>query len=183
VESPALMTWPLVALAVLSLVGGALNLPGAFAGSHVLAGWLARSLDTAESAGFNWFVAGLSLVLSMAAFGLAFLLYRRHPATAKKPDPLQDYIGDIFIWLQDKWYIDEIYAGLILKPYDGLSWLLANVVDARFWHDWFHDKLVGGLVRALSGAFRRLQSGDVRNYALAMFVGVLAVLGYFLLGK
>ena len=85
------------------------------------------------------------------------------------------------------------------------------MIDGRFWHDWFHDKLVAGLFntfarllsegvdlgavdqiisavpaaisRGIAGAFSRLQTGYVRNYALAVFLGVVLVMGYFLLVK
>ena len=57
VESPALMTWPLVALAVLSLVGGVLNLPGTFPGAQGLSGWLGYTLAAPEPAEFDWRVA------------------------------------------------------------------------------------------------------------------------------
>jgi NADH-quinone oxidoreductase subunit L len=182
-DSPATMTLPLILLAILSVLGGALNFPGNFSGAHLLSDWLGHTLGEAEPAQFNVLVAGVSTGLALLAFALAYLLYRDKPSTAKKPDPLQDYIGDVFGWLRDKWYIDEIYDSLIVQPYNRLSEFLAWAVDGRFWHDWFHDTLLGGLTQGVSRLFRRLQTGDVRNYAMAMFVGVLALLGYFLLGN
>jgi len=105
--------------------------------------------------------------------------------------------------------VDELYDFLILRPYNWLAQFTANVIDWRFWHDWFHDQVVGGLFnifarglaqgvdlggvdliisglpaaisRGIASSFRRLQTGYVRNYALAVFVGVVGVLGYFLL--
>ena len=183
VDSPKTMLVPLVLLAALSLLGGALNLPGDFAGGHMLANWLAPTLGEAESSEFSILVASVSTVLALIAFALAYLLYRDKPSTAKKPDPLQDYVGDLFVWLRDKWYVDEIYDALILRPYNFLSEFLALTVDGQFWHDWFHNTFLGGLTRGVSGIFRRLQTGDVRHYALAMFIGVLAILSYFLLGR
>jgi NADH-quinone oxidoreductase subunit L len=183
VESPATMTLPLVVLAALSLLGGALNFPGSFPGAHLLTNWLAHTLGEAEPSEFNFLVAGISTGLALLAFVLAYVLYRERPSTAKKPDPLQDYVGELFVWLRDKWYVDEIYDGLIIQPYNRLAAFLANTVDGRFWHDWFHNTLLGGVTRGVSRLFRSLQTGDVRNYALAMFIGVLAILGYFLLGN
>ena len=183
VDSPKTMTLTLVVLAALSVLGGALNLPGAFSGAHLLTSWLAPTLGETEPSEFSFLVAGISTGLALLAFGLAYLLYRDKPSTAKKPDPLQDFIGDIFVWLRDKWYIDEIYDVLIIRPYNAFAGFLALTVDGRFWHDWFHNTLLGGLTQGVSRVFRRLQTGDVRNYALAMFIGVLAILGYFLLGN
>ncbi len=183
VESPPLITLPLVVLAGLSLLGGALNLPGNSAAAHVLGTWLGHTLGEGETGGFSWLVATVSVGLALAAFGVAYLLYRNKPASAKKPDPLQDYLGDLFNWLRDKWYIDELYALVILRPYDALAGFLTTVVDERFWHDWFHNTLLGGLTRRTANALRRLQTGDVRNYALAMLIGLLAILGYLFLEK
>jgi NADH-quinone oxidoreductase subunit L len=181
VDSPTTMTLPLVVLALLSLLGGALNFPGTFSGAHLLTNWLAYTLGEAEPSGFSFLVAGISTGLALLAFVLAYVLYRDKPSTAKKPDPLQDYLGDIFIWLRDKWYVDEVYDGLVIQPYNRFAAFLALTIDGRFWHDWFHNRLLGGLTQGTSRVFRRLQTGDVRNYALAMFIGVLAILGYYLL--
>ncbi len=181
VDSPKTMTLPLVVLAALSLLGGALNFPGSFSGAHLLTNWLGHTLGEAEPSEFNLLVAGISTGLALAAFALAYAIYRGRPATAKKPDPLQDYIGDVFVWLRDKWYVDEIYDALIIRPFNGFSEFLANSVDGKFWHDWFHNTVLGGLTNGVSRLFRRAQSGDVRNYALAMFIGVLAILSYILL--
>jgi NADH-quinone oxidoreductase subunit L len=183
VDSPKTMTLTLVVLGALSLLGGVLNLPGNFSGAHLLTSWLAPTLGEAEPSEFSFLVASVSTGLALLAFVLAYLLYHDKPSTAKKPDPLQDYIGEISVWLRDKWYVDEIYDALIIQPYNSLSGFLALTIDGRFWHDWFHNTLLGGLTQSVSRLFRRLQTGDVRNYALAMFIGVLAILSYFLLGS
>jgi len=97
---------------------------------------------------------------------------------------------------------------VILNPYISLSRFLADVVDWRFWHDWFHDQLLAGgynlltrllavridlgiidgfanglgaLVQHSAGSLRRVQTGYVRNYALSIFLGVVIILGYLIL--
>jgi len=232
-ESPPLMTIPLIVLAVLATVGGVFNLPTILGwtppGAHALTEWLGHTLAAApggEHAGeaeaaaaaaegaeaaageLNVTVAGLSTVLALAALGGAYALYRARPERVEDRDPLAGLIGPAFQVLRDKWYVDEVYALLILEPFDGLARFAADVVDGRFWHDWFHDTVVAGLfntfarftsefldqgmvdgmissvpaalARAVARAFRRAQSGYVRNYALVVFVGVVAVLGYLL---
>lgn len=242
-ESPLVMTAPLVALAILSVWGGALNLPtiGDWHptaslitpyGSHGLGTWLdytlhpelahatteaathegeaAEGAEGAEAAGFNFQVAGVSTAVALGAILLGVLVYRTRPATVEEPDPLQRFIGPVFTWLRDKWYVDEIYQALILGPYDWLSRFFADVVDWRFWHDWFHDKVIAGLFntfsrltaegvdlgfidaiangladlsKGLAARFSRLQAGYVRGYAMAVFLGVVLVLGYFLVAR
>ena len=110
--------------------------------------------------------------------------------------------------MQGKWFVDEAYKALILDRYVDLARFTANVIDNRFWHDWFHDKVLAGTYNFLSGialnryadqrgidtffndlgiwtknaaaSLRRVQNGFVRSYALAVLVGVVAMLGYLL---
>jgi NADH-quinone oxidoreductase subunit L len=211
-ENPPIMTVPLIILAVLSAIGGFINLP--FSGFHHFAHWLEHTI--AEEPGeFILLVAALSTVLALAAIALAYWLYMRRAQelqklpTGKRPDdPLRQILGPVFTWLNNKWYIDELYWLLIVNPYIALSKFLAEVIDWRFWHDWFHEKVLyagyNGLTRLLSvqidlgvidaianglatvtqrsaGSLRRIQTGFVRNYALAVFVGVVLIIGYLII--
>ncbi len=107
-----------------------------------------------------------------------------------------------------KWYVDEIYEALFINRYIDLAKFLSIKVDWEFWHDWFHDKVIGTIYRQgarilaepidlgiidgvskglaklfsyLSESSRKLQTGYVRNYALAVFAGVVIILGYLIL--
>jgi NADH-quinone oxidoreductase subunit L len=212
VENPPVMTGPLIVLAVLSVIGGALNLPGL----HTFTEWLEHSIENIHPAEFNFFVAGLSTILALVGIALAWLLYRpqryqefmRIPKAKRPEDPLQPVIGPLFNALANKWWVDELYWTLILNPYISLSRFLAEVVDWRFWHDWFHDVVIAGGFRALArflavpfdlgvidaisnalagwtvsaaANLRRVQTGFVRNYALSVFLGVVVILGYLIL--
>ena len=234
-ESPPLMTIPLIILALLAVFGGALNLPtiGSFQppAAHALGNWLEHTLAAppggehaegevvaaegaegeeaaAAEGSLNFLVAGVSTALALAGLGLAYGLYRARPAKSAERDPLQGLLGPVFTGMQRKWWVDEAYAFVILRPYHWLAGFTANIIDGRFWHDWFHEVVVAGtfntlsrfmaevvdlggidflantladLVRGLARRVRGLQSGYVRSYALAVFVGVVALLGYFLL--
>ncbi len=203
-ENPPVMTLPLIALAALSVLGGVLNLPGL----HTLTNWLEHTLGHIHAAEFNFMVAGLSTFLSLLAITLAWLVYGRVTMKEGKPDPLRRILGPIFTGMHNKWWIDELYEFIILRPYVAVARFLAVIVDWRFWHDWFHDsvlartfqrttwwlskafdlKVIDGVANGLAdltkGAaarLRTLQTGYVRNYALSVFVGVILVLGYFLI--
>jgi NADH-quinone oxidoreductase subunit L len=214
-ESPPVMTVPLMILAALSLLGGLINLP--MDGFHHLGHFLEHTLGELAHAGeFVLFVAVLSTALTLVAFGVAWWLYnpRRYqefwsePAARRPDDPLRAYIGPVFETLKNKYWVDELYWTVILNPYISLSRFLADVIDWRFWHDWFHDKVLvsgynvltrllavrfdlGGidaffngmaaLVQRFSVLLRQVQTGYVRNYALMIFVGVVVILGYLLL--
>jgi NADH-quinone oxidoreductase subunit L len=216
-ESPKVITVPLMVLAALSALGGALNLPGI----HTLTLWLDHTIEAVEHeaevapwlalswGGFNPLVALLSLVLALAAIYISWLIYGRKPLDAGQKDPLKKPLGFFFTGMENKWFVDEIYAAVILKPYAAISRFLADVIDWRFWHDWFHEKVIAGtynflsktvldlrvdqqfidaianglgnLTRRASAGLRRLQNGFVRSYALAVLFGVVIILGYLLL--
>ncbi|TFH37168.1 MAG: NADH-quinone oxidoreductase subunit L, partial [Anaerolineales bacterium] len=205
VENPPVMTIPLMILAGLSVLGGALNLPG----YHALTDWLGHTFQHAHATEFNFQVAGLSVLLALLAITLSYVLYGRKPLVKGQSDPLRKILGPIFVGMENKWWVDELYALLFIRPYIFLAGFLADVIDWRFWHDWFHDKVLGaayrngsrwlaqafdlrvidgaanGLATLTKGAATRLsvlQSGYVRNYALAIVVGGVLVISYFIFG-
>jgi len=117
-------------------------------------------------------------------------------------------LGPAFTLLENKYWIDELYGYIIIKPYQWLANFLGETFETKIWHDFIHDiVLVGGFhlqTRFLSGAFdlgfidgitnflgdgfkelgaqlRKIETGFVRNYALAIFIGVIIVIGYILL--
>jgi NADH-quinone oxidoreductase subunit L len=206
-ESPRVITIPLMVLAVLSVVGGALNLP--FEGFHNLGHWLEHTLHEVESLPLNVGVAGISTVLALAAIYLSWLLYGRNPLKAGEIDPLKRRLGAFFTGAENKWYVDELYHAIIVTPFVKLSQFLADVIDGRFWHDWFHETAIAGTYNWLSHvalnryadergidatanglasitqwfsvSLRKVQNGFVRSYALSVLLGVVLIVGYLIL--
>jgi NADH-quinone oxidoreductase subunit L len=206
-ESPPVITVPLMILAALSLLGGALNLP--FEGFHNLTHWLAHTLGEVEAMDLNFGVAGISTVLALLAIAISWFIYGRNPLKKGQPDPLKRPLGFLFTGMERKWFVDEGYRAAIVDRYVDISRFLADVVDWRFWHDWFHEKVIAGtynwianiglnryadergidaaanglasLTRSISGGLRRIQNGFVRSYALSVLLGVVIILGYLLL--
>jgi NADH-quinone oxidoreductase subunit L len=210
-ENPPVMTVPLIILAVLSVVGGAINLPW----SHTLTEWLEHTSENFHGGEFILFVAIFTSLLTLVALFLAWYFYSRRyqqlleqPAARRPDDPLRSLLGPVFTALENKWWIDELYWAVILNPTISLSRFLADQIDWRFWHDWFHDsvlvkgfnrltvflsqsfdlKVIDGaanglaaLTQRLAGSMRRLQTGYVRNYALSIFLGLVLIMTYLLL--
>jgi NADH-quinone oxidoreductase subunit L len=173
-ENPPVMTVPLIILALLSIFGGLLNLPGLHNFTH----WLEQTLHletiaeeagaaeavaeaAAPIAGFNLTVAVLSTVLALVAIGIAWYLYSRRyqeqqklPVARRPDDPLRGILGPVFTLLENKYWVDELYHIIIVNPYVVISRFLADKVDWAFWHDFFHDKIItagyNGLARLLS---------------------------------
>jgi len=203
-ENPPVVVLPLVALAGLSLLGGALNLPGV----HTLGTWLGHTLGEEHAPEFSLLVAGVSTVLALAAIALAWRIYARRPLGENQPDPIEAPLGRLFRALNNKWWVDEFYDWLILRRYVRLANVLAHQVDTIFWHNWFHDSVLAAgfrrgtrwlaesfdlpvidgasaalarLVERLGSGLRRMQSGYVRNYAVYVLAGVVLMLSFFLI--
>jgi NADH-quinone oxidoreductase subunit L len=207
-ESPLVITGPLMVLALLSILGGALNLPGVSTFTH----WLENTYHSygleLEHSGFNIVVAVLSTALALIAIGLSWVIYERKPITKGQPDPLKQMLGPIFKVWENKYWVDELYQTIILTPYRVISQITAELIDWNIWHDWFHDTVIAGTfkaitkvtaiqidlgfidgiangladgTKALSNNLRRLQTGYVRNYALSVFMGVVIIISYLIL--
>ncbi len=204
-ESPRVITIPLTVLAVLSVLGGALNLP--FKGFHQLGHWLEYTLHEVEILGFDLDVALISTGLALFAILLSWLIYGRKPMVKDQKDPLES-LGFVFKGMNDKWWVDELYQLLFIAPYVKISQFVADVIDWRLWHDWFHERVIAGTynwvsniglnvyadqkgidafanglgtwTQSFSGTLRRIQNGFVRSYALSVLLGVVLILGYLL---
>jgi NADH-quinone oxidoreductase subunit L len=209
-ENSPVMIVPLVVLALLSVFGGALNLPGI----HTFTSWLEHTIEIIHEGEFNLIVAGLSTVLALAAILVSWMIYGKRyqslqnlPFARRPDDPLRPVLRPVFALLENKYYVDELYKVVILDNYVRLAKFLAQVIDWRFWHDWFHDVILAGgynllsrvlsvrvdlgiidgianglatVTQRLAASMRRLQTGYVRNYAFSIFMGVVVIMGYLI---
>ncbi|MEJ2484654.1 MAG: NADH-quinone oxidoreductase subunit L [Anaerolineales bacterium] len=157
---------------------------------------------------FSVSVAVQSTVIALAAIFISWLIYGRKSMKAGQTDPLQKALGPVFKGMNAKWWVDELYQTLFLTPYEKLAKFLSQTIDWNFWHDWFHEKGIRdnfqrlanflanpidlGVIDKISyllaqgaqgsaGWLSKLQTGFVRNYALAVFTGVVVILGYLVL--
>ena len=181
-EAPWVMTAPLVVLGVLSVVGGALNLPELVDGKASLQHWLApvsalagRMRPVVElSKAVEWMLVGGAVVV--AALGIVGAVRQLHPETLvpARLAPSETGLGRL-LW--KKWYVDEIYDAVIVRP---VQWLAREVL----WQT-IDVRLVDGLLvngsatasRALGWLGSRLQTGEVGFYVALFVIGVLLVVG------
>ncbi len=203
-ESPPVMVIPLVILAILSVGGGIINGPGILP----LTRFLEETLHHLHEPEFIAAVAAISTLLALIAIVLGWLLYGRNPMKARDPDPLQSKLGPLWTAISNRWWVDEFYDWLVARRYVSLSRWLAEIADERFLHDWVHDTLIarsfaratgwlasvidlrfidrgfdglGALTRRGASGLGVLQTGYVRNYALAVLIGLVLVVSYLLL--
>ena len=180
-ESPAAMTIPLMVLAVLSIAGGFLGIPEVFAPNahwleHFLAPVFAPSTSIKEVVHpeHSMEYRLMAVSVGLAAIAILIALFR----FSKKPE-LNEPKGFGKV-LADKWYIDELYNLLIVKPLQWMAKFLNNIVE-RDIIDWIVNG-VGRLVNYTSRQVRLLQSGLVGNYVLLMVLSMLVffVVQFFL---
>src|SRR5215207_644178 len=169
-ESPWLMTVPLVVLAVLSLVGGGLNLP-LLGDLHFLGHWLEPVVGENEahidvSTAGKVALATIATIGSLIGIAAAYTVYLRRRVRAVEPSVLAH-----------GYYYDEGISAFVAGPgmagFEGVAAFDRGIIDGAV-------NGVATLVRGVGGGLRRVQTGFVRSYALGVAAGVVVVLGYFL---
>jgi NADH-quinone oxidoreductase subunit L len=176
-ESPTSMTIPLIILAVATTVAGlAFGIPS----SHgtAFARFLAPVLPLGEGehgAGTAFTLLLLSAVVAIAGVTLAWYVYGRSPVRAASIGVPRNPLHKLLL---EKYYVDEIYDFLFVRPIYHLSLWLARVFDPVV-----IDGLVNGTATAVTAwarGLRRVQTGYVMNYALGILLGAVAVVAYLL---
>ncbi|CAN5494114.1 NADH-quinone oxidoreductase subunit L [soil metagenome] len=169
-ESPVLMLIPLVALAGLSIVGGALNLPGPLTLEHWLEPVFEDRLHELELSGATQLalgaLAGVGAVLGILA---AARVYLRTATPGDRYEPS---------FLRRAWGIDVGLSAVVDGPVRAGAEATAGVLDRRGIDGIVNG--VGALVRGAGGRLRVVQTGYVRTYALGMAAGAVGLLGFFL---
>jgi NADH-quinone oxidoreductase subunit L len=181
-ESPASMTLPLIVLAVLSAVGGFMGAP-MFVGKHYLADYLApiftyskqilpAAFTTEPKHSTELMLMGISVLVAVVGIVLAYVQY---VARAQRPaeDDAQRSAPENLVY--HKYYIDELYDNLIVKPVMALSTGLYKFVE-----NGIIDPIANGVGRVtLAGGqlLRNVQTGSVETYLILMVIGIVLILG------
>ena len=180
-EAPWSMTAPLLVLGALTLLGGALNVPRLFGGGARLEHWLEPVTGAAAllrppaelAAGTEWALVGGAVLVAALGIFAAFRWLKPETLVPARLAPAETGLGRI-LW--KKWYVDELYDAIVVRPVMWLSrQVLWKVVDARLVDGW----LVNGTAavsRALGWAGSRLQTGEVGAYVVLFVIGVIGVL-------
>ncbi len=175
-ESPWSMIVPLIVLAVASLLGGFLGLPGklgliqkflepVFAPANHILGVEEHGLKAIDYA-----LMVASLVVAMLGIALAWLMYIRR---VDLPALVGAKLRPVYKVVYNKFYVDEFYAATVVRlTVDGSRWVWRN----------FDEKVIDGAVHGTAWlwqhaglAVRPLQTGKVQNYLLGMFIGVFVI--------
>jgi len=186
-ESPALITFPLVVLALLAAVGGVLGLPEFLGCSHFLKNFLSPVLAGyapigGEGAAHEGLSHGTELALMGGAFagallsiGYAYTKYVSGKALPAKEGELKGLKRLVY----NKYCVDEIYNMLVVKPVMFSSEVFHSVIDRTF-----IDAAVnfsGKFSLSLGAQIRKIQSGYIGFYLLAMVISIAAIFAFVFL--
>ena len=169
-ESPAAMTVPLIVLAILSIIGGYVGLPEVMSEHNAFASFLSPVVtnfgDHHLAPGTEWTLMAISTVGAVIMIIFAYTINR-------KPNFVPN--TGLAKVLENKWYVDEIYDAIIVRPIEALSQFLDKYAERRG-----IDGLVNGVgktVRWGGDRLRLLQSGQVGFYIFIMVMGIVVLFG------
>ncbi len=201
-ESPKVMVIPLAILAVLSVIGGYVGVPGSLGGNnhfdHFLGPVFRSTLpaensqtqvgekgateqttegtEPKESASKELMFTGISVAAAFLGLALAWLLYYRSPDL---PHRIVQRIAGLYEVVCHKYYVDEIYASLIVKPLvNGSTSILWQGVDRKVIDDTVNNAADGA--RHVSDEVRHMQSGNLRSYAGWVAAGSAVLIAYMI---
>jgi NADH-quinone oxidoreductase subunit L len=199
------MIGPLVVLAILSFIGGWVGVPAFMGGHNEIEHFLspvmnsapavagegaehgmlaaatekaAEKKETSETANTNeeWALAGTSVGAALFGLFFAWLLYYKNPGL---PDKFTSKVHGIYLMVLHKYYVDEGYGLLFVKPLLALSTVV-------FWKG-VDQGVIDGLVngagatsQGIGNELRRMQSGNIRSYAAWVAFGGAAVIAYMI---
>ncbi len=181
-ESPLTMTLPLMVLAVLSVIGGLLNLPHIVGGHEPMKEYLATAADGINgensdmSANTEWMLMGLTTVLILSVIVLAYNRFAKKTTL----DPEADDLPLFSRLIARKWMLDELYSALIEKPYGWFSNTFFSVGERKLMVPLMEN--TGRWTQKAGKAMRMLQSGNMSFYLFGMVVGIIVFLAITLYG-
>ncbi|MCW5887323.1 MAG: NADH-quinone oxidoreductase subunit L [Anaerolineales bacterium] len=207
-ENKLVMTAPLMVLAVFAVIAGWVGIPEHFPViGGLLPSWFhdfvgGTLLEHPHAPDFSTIPLGISLGVALGGLGLGYLVYRK----AGTVDPLRKPLGPLYTLLQNKYYIDELYERIFVRParviaekfsywfldrtvIDGaLHWVARNSLDlGTFFRDGFENPVINGfgnwiahMTAAIGRVLRKVQTGAVQQYMLVVALVAFGGLFYYL---
>jgi NADH-quinone oxidoreductase subunit L len=187
-ESPWIMLFPLVVLAILSVIGGWVGVPAALGGHDEIGHFLdpvfsipgtVEAATATASHGLELGLAAVSVLVALIGFYIAYVFYYKKPRIAAA---LAGRAPALYRLVENKFYIDEIYSALIVTPLLMFSrFVLGGLIDGGIVNG--SGAAAGATTQGLSSLVRRVQSGNIRSYAGWLAIGAAAVLLVMIFGR
>ena len=182
-ESPLVITVPLIVLAVLSVVGGALNLPHVFGGHEPMKHYLATAAEGIAgesvhmSASMEWMLMGVTTALVLLVIWLAYGRF----AEKATLDPEADDMPFFQRLVAKKYLLDELFTALVERPYGWFSNVFHTTGERRIMVPLMNN--AGRWTQKAGKAARLLQTGNTSFYLFGMVVGIVVLLMITLYGS
>ena len=165
-ESPMAMTFPLIVLAIFSIVAGYIGIPESLGGKNWVIDFLSPVVNSTEhhlSHNTEYMLMAGSSVLIVISILFAWVRYKNF-----KVETSSQGFGKL---LENKWYVDELYNAIIVNPLQRTAAFFNNIIEMKV-----IDGIVNGVGRAVqysSRQIRLVQSGQVGAYVLLMVIGMI----------
>ncbi|MGE4232087.1 MAG: NADH-quinone oxidoreductase subunit L [Bacteriovoracia bacterium] len=174
-ESPNVMVVPLMVLGFLSVVGGFIGFPGHSWLAHWLAPVVGEHVEAHDA--MEYVLMFVSVLIAASGVGLGYYFYVVNKAIPKK---IYDSAGVIYKLLWNKYYIDEIYELLIVKPTQKIAQLCWKIFDVRIVDGFVIS--IARVSRFTGEVIRLAQTGAVQVYAAFILGAMLLLMGYLIYG-
>jgi len=175
-ESPALLTFPLIVLAILAAIGGLLSLPGHSWLNHYLEPLFAKAHEAHHLGTTEYMLMGIATVGALVGIGIAYAKYIKQAQVPEEDEKITGFSKVLY----NKYYVDEVYDAIIVKPINLLS---------RFFRDYIETALAaivfgfGKAANELSYQGKKLQNGSIGFYLFAFVIGFCAIVSYLILAQ
>ncbi|WP_100844967.1 NADH-quinone oxidoreductase subunit L [Flavobacterium sp. 5] len=176
-ESPALITFPLIVLAILAAIGGLISLPTDSWLNGYLGPLFSQAAHEEHALGTTeYMLMGIAVIGGLVGIGIAYAKY-----ISKHEIPAEDSeITGVSKVLYNKYYIDELYDAIFVAPINSLSKLFRDYVETGISSVVFG---FGKVTSELSLQGKKLQNGSVGLYLFAFVLGLCAIISYLFLAQ
>lgn len=175
-ESPSLITIPLVILAILAFAGGAINLPGSMWLNHFLEPILTTKHAAHHFGPQEYMLMGIAMAGAVLGILWAYSKYIKQAFVPKVDTAIVGFNKTIY----NKYYVDEFYTFLIVRPLNSLSNFFRTTLEPAL------GKVVfsfGTVANGISNQGKNLQTGSIGLYLFAFVIGVLAIVSYLFIAQ
>ncbi len=175
-ESPKLITLPLIILAVLAAIGGAINLPGSFWLNHYLEPILVTKHHAHALGTHEFMLMGVALAGAIVGILWAYSKYLKQGFVPKEDEAIVGFNKVIY----NKYYVDEFYTAVIVNPINALSNFSRETIEPQL------SKLVfsfGNAAKALSSQGKKVHNGNIGLYLFMFVLGICALIIYLFIAQ
>jgi len=175
-ESPGLITFPLIVLGTLAAFGGIINLPGSTWLHHYLSPLFSKVSEEHALGSTEYMLMGIALAGAFVGIGIAYSKYIKQNNVPEEDDKITGFAKILY----NKYYVDEFYETLFVKPINVLS---------RFFRDYIETAIsgfifgLGKVTLELGSQGRKLHNGNTGFYLFAFVLGVIGMISYLFLAQ